>query len=102
VFEEADFMCVGNDLSCGLGSEYGVAPLALAAFDGFEEERRGFAGVGGDEAAVGENGRELVVEEADAEGDDEGLRGCGVGGSRGVDDREELLLVWKDHGKNAV
>lgn len=43
--------------------------LALAPFDGFEEEAGGGAFVGGDEAAVGQHGGELVLEQADAHGD---------------------------------
>ena len=102
MFEQTHVVSVGNDLSSGLGSEDGVAALALAALDGFEEEGGGLAGVGCNEAAVGEDGGELVVEETDAEGDDEREIRRGGGGSLGVDDREELLLVRKDHGKNAV
>ena len=64
---------VGDDFGEGLGAEDGVAALALAAFDGFEEEGRGLARVIGDEAAVGEDGGELVGEEAEGEGDGEGV-----------------------------
>ncbi len=100
MFEQADVVGVGNDLSCGLGSEDGVAALALAALDGLEEERWGFAGVGGDEAAVGEDGGELVVEEADPEGDDG--RTTGRGGALGTHDGKEVFFAGNDHGKRAV
>ncbi len=102
MLKQTHVVSVGNDLPGGLGPEDGVAALALAALDRFEEEGRGLAGVGGDEASVGEDGGELVVEEADAEGDDEGEIGRGSGSTLGVDDGEELLLARKDHGKNAV
>jgi hypothetical protein len=70
---------VGDDFEGGLGAEDGVAALALAAFDGFEEEAWGFALVVGDEAAVGEDGGELVGEKAQGEGDGQGVGGVGVG-----------------------
>ena len=54
----------GDDLDQRVGAEDGVAPLAVAVLDGLEEEGRRGAFVLDDEAPVGEDGGELIGEEA--------------------------------------
>jgi hypothetical protein len=60
VIDDGDFVSPGDDLDGRLGAEDGVAALALAALDGFEEEGGGGALVGGDQASIREDRRELI------------------------------------------
>jgi hypothetical protein len=84
----------------GLGSENGVAALALTAFDGFEEKRGGISSIRSNEPSVGEHRSKLIVEQADAQGQDKCVVRVGLPG--GADQLQELLFDRERHEDGPV
>lgn len=70
VVDDLHVVLVGKDLHCGLGADEGIAADVCATFDRFEEEAGGGTLIGGDEAAIGEHGGELIAHEAPGQRDE--------------------------------
>lgn len=79
----------GSHLDRGMCTDERVASLSVAILDGLEEEGWSSTGILDDQASVGENGRELVAEQAGANGYDDGA--AATLGTGYVDDGGELL-----------
>jgi hypothetical protein len=63
---------VGDHPEGGLGPEDRVTTLSFASFHGFEEKRGCIPSIRSDQTPVGQDRSKLVVEKADAQGDDKG------------------------------